>query len=87
VRASGQEVEGQRRQCGYDRLDEGLTAGLVLWGRPVHAVQQLRGRNCGDADILIRPQLPFQSLAHLGHCGCWRQEPDGALKVDENGGV
>jgi hypothetical protein len=87
VRASGQEVEGQRRKRGYDRLDEGLTAGPVLRGRPVHAMQQLRGRNCGDADLLIRPQLSFQSPAHLGHGFCRWQGPDSALKVDEDRGV
>jgi hypothetical protein len=41
VRSSGQEVEGQRRKRGNDCLDEGLTTGAVLAGRPVHAIQQL----------------------------------------------
>jgi hypothetical protein len=87
VRASGQELKSQRRKCSYDRLDKGLTPGTVLGTRAMHAVQQLRGRNCGDADLLVGAQLSRKPPAHLGHGASRRQAPDGALEVDEHGGV
>jgi hypothetical protein len=40
MRASGEQVERQRRKRGQDCLDEGLTAGPVFGGGAVHAVQQ-----------------------------------------------
>jgi hypothetical protein len=87
VRTSGQELKRQRRKRSYDRLDEGLTASPVLGPRAMHAMQQFRGSNRCDADLLVGAQLFFQPPAHLGHRVCRRQEPDGALKVDEDGGV
>jgi len=87
VRTSGKQAEGQRGKRDQDRLDEGLTPGPVLRGGAVHAVQQLGGRDGGDPDLLVRPQLIFQARAHLGHGASRRQAPDRAFKVDENGGV
>jgi len=40
MRASGEELEGQRRERGQDCLGEGLPASPVLRGGAVHAVQQ-----------------------------------------------
>jgi hypothetical protein len=57
MRASGQKLKRQRRKRSYDRLDEGLTPGTVFAGCAMHAMQQLRGRNCGDADFLVPAQL------------------------------
>jgi hypothetical protein len=87
VRTSGEQAEGQRGKRDQDRLDEGLTAGPVLRCGSVHAVEQLRGRDGGDPDLFVGSQLLFQAPAHLCHGASWRQAPDGALKVDENGGV
>ena len=87
VRTSGETAEGQRGKRVQDRLDEGLTAGSVLGGSAVHAVQQLRGRNGGDPDLLVGPELILQAPAHLGHRVSRRQTPHGAFKVDEDGGV
>jgi hypothetical protein len=87
VRASGEETEGQRGKRGQDRLDEGLTAGPVLRSSAVHAMQQLGRRDRRDPDLLVRPQLLFQAPAHLGHGGSRRKAPNGAFKVDEDGGV
>jgi hypothetical protein len=87
VRTSGEEAEGQRGKGGQGGLDKGLTAGLVLGGGAVHAVQQFGGRDGGDPDLFIRPQLLFQALAYLGHVASRRQAPDGAFKLDEDGGV
>jgi hypothetical protein len=87
VCTSGEKAEGQRGERVQDRLDEGLTAGLVLRGSAVHAVQQLGGRDGGDPDLLVGPQLILQAPTHLGHRVSRRQTPDGALKVDEDGGV
>ncbi len=87
VRTSGEKAEGQRGKRVEDRLDEGLTAGSVLGGSSVHAVQQLGGCDGGDPDLLVRPQLPLQAPTHLGHRVSRRQTPDGAFKVDEDGGV
>jgi hypothetical protein len=87
VRTSGEEAEGQRGERFQDRLDEGLAAYPVLRGGTVDAMQQLRGSNSGDPDLLVGPQLLFQASAHLGHGVSRRQAADGALKVDEDGGV
>jgi hypothetical protein len=87
VRTSGQEAEGQRRKRGQDALDEGLSASPVFRVSAVHAVQQLRGRDGGDPDLLVGSQLLFQAAAHLGQGASRGQAPDGALKVDEDGGV
>jgi hypothetical protein len=87
MRASGQKLERQRRKRSYDRLDECLTAGPVLLGRAMHAMQQLRGRNCGDADLLVTTQLFGQPIAHLSHGASRRQAPDGALEINKDGGV
>ena len=87
VRTSGEKAEGQRGKRGQDRLDEGLTAGPVLRGGAVRAVQQFGGRDGGDSDLLVGPQLLFQAPAHLGHGASRRQAPDGAFQVDEDGGV
>jgi hypothetical protein len=87
MRASAEEVEGQRRKRGQDCLDEGFTAGPVFGGGPVHAVQQFRSGDGGDSDFFVRPQLLFQAPAHLGHGASRRQPPDGAFEVDEDGGV
>ena len=87
VRASGEEAEWQRRERGQDCLDEGLTAGPVLRGGAVHAMQQLRGRDGGDPDFLVWAWLLFQAPTHLGHGALRRQAPDSAFKVDEDGGV
>jgi hypothetical protein len=87
VRTSGKEPEGQRGERGQDRLDEGLAASPVLRGGAVHTMQQLGGRDGGDPDLLIRPQLLFQARAHLGHGAGRIQAPDGAFKVDKDGGV
>ena len=87
VRTSGEKAEGQRGKRVQDRLDEGLTAGPVLEGSSVHAVQQLGGRDGGDPDLLVGPQLLHQTPTHLGHRVSRRQTPDGAFKADEDGGV
>jgi hypothetical protein len=87
MRAGGEKLEGQRRERGQDGLDEGLPAGPVLGGGAVHAVQQFRGGDGGDPDVFVRPELLFQAPAHLDHGASRRQAPDGALEVDENGGV
>jgi hypothetical protein len=87
VRASGEKLEGQRRERGQDRLDEGLPAGPVLRGGAMHAVQQLGGSYGGDPDFFVRPELLFQAPARFGHGVSWRQAPDGALEVDEDSGV
>ena len=57
VRTSGDKAEGQRGKRVQDRLDEGLTAGPAPGGSPVHAVQQLGGRDGSDPDLLVGPQL------------------------------
>ena len=67
MRASGEKLEGQRRERGQDCLDEGLPAGPVLGDRAVHAVQQLRGGDGGDPGFFVRAELLFQAPAHLGH--------------------
>jgi hypothetical protein len=87
MRASGQKLKRQRRKRSYDRLDEGLSAGTVLVGRSMHAMQQLRGRNCGDANLLVTTQLFRQPIAHLSHGTSRWQTSDGALEVNEDGGV
>jgi len=87
VRTSGEKAEGQRGKRVQDRLDEGLTAGPALGGSSVYAVQQLGGRDGGDPDLLVGPQLLLQTPTHLGHRVSRRQTPDGAFKVDEDGGV
>jgi hypothetical protein len=79
--------KGSGGKRGQDRLDEGFTAGPVLWGGAVHAVQQLGGCNGGDRDLFVRPQLCLQAPAHLGHGASRRQPPNGAFKGDEDGGV
>ena len=87
VRTSGEQTEGQRGKRGKDCLDEGLTAASVLRGGTMYAMQQLRGRDGGDTDLLVRPHLFFQSLAHLSHGASRRQAPDGAFEVDEDAGI
>jgi len=87
MRAGGKEAERQRGERGQDRFDEGPTTGPVLRGRAVHAVQQFRRRDGGYPDLLIGAELLFQPHAHLGHGSCSRQTPDGAFKVDKDGGV
>jgi hypothetical protein len=68
-------------------LGEGLRAGPVLWDGAVHTVQQFRGRDGGDPDLLVRPWLLFQAPAHPGHGATRRQAPKGAFEVDEDGGA
>jgi hypothetical protein len=45
VRAGGHQAERQRGERSQDGLDEGRTAGLVLGGRMVNAMQQFRSRD------------------------------------------
>jgi hypothetical protein len=87
MRASGEKLEGQRRERGQDCLDEGLPASPVFRGGTVNAVQELGGGDGGDPDFLVQPELLFQAPAHLGHGTSRRQAADGALEVDEDGGV
>ena len=53
----------------------------------MHAVQQFGSGDCGDPDLLIRPQLLFQARAYLRHGASRQQAPDGAFKVDKDSGV
>ena len=55
MRASGEKLEGQRRERGQNCLDEGLPASPVFRGGTVHAVQELGGGDGGDPDLLIGP--------------------------------
>jgi hypothetical protein len=87
VRASSEKLEGQRRERGQDCLDKSLAAAPVLGGGAVHAVQQLGGGDGGDTDFFVWPELLFQAPAHLGYRASRRQAPDGALEIDEDGGV
>jgi hypothetical protein len=87
VRTSGEEAERQRGKCLQDRFDEGFTAGPVPRGGAVRATQQLSGRDSGDPDLFVRPQLIFQASAHLGHGASRWQAADSALEADEDGGV
>jgi hypothetical protein len=50
-------------------------------------MQELGGRDGGDSDLLVGPQLLFQAPAHLGHGAGRLQPPDGAFKVDKDSGV
>ena len=85
--ASGKKLKRQRRKRSYHRLDEGLTAGTVLLSRAMHAMQQFRGRNRGNANLLVRAHLFRQSTARLGHGAVRWQTPDSALEINEDGGV
>jgi hypothetical protein len=87
MRASGEQFERQRRERGQDGLNEGLPAASVLGGGAVHTMQQFRGGDGGDPDFFVRPELLFQAPARLGHGVSRLQSPDGALEVDEDGGV
>jgi hypothetical protein len=87
VCTGGEKAEGERGERGQGRFDEGLTAGAVLRTCPVYAVQQFRGGDGGDPDLLIRPELYFQAPAYLGHRVFWPPAPYSAFKFDENGGV
>jgi hypothetical protein len=62
-----EQVEGKRwKGCKY-ALDERFASSTVLVCGSVHTVQQLRGRDCGDSDILILLQLRLQALSNLSH--------------------
>jgi hypothetical protein len=77
----------QRANAARTRLDEGLTPDPVLGGSPVYAMQQLRGRDGGDPDLFVGPQLLLQGPTHFGHGVSRRQVAYGAFKLDEDGGV
>jgi hypothetical protein len=87
VCASGEEAEWQQRERGQNCLDEGLTACSVLRSGAMHAMQQLRGRDGGDPDLLVWAKMLFEAPAHFGHGVLRRQAADGAFKFDKDGGV
>ncbi len=58
VRAGDEQFEGYGRERGEHGLNE-FAADTVLRAGPVHAVQQLRGGDCGDPDLLGRSELSF----------------------------
>ena len=71
VRTSGDKAEGQRGKRVQDRLDEGLTAGPAPGGSPVHAVQQLGGRDAAIPTSSSDPscssrRLPASAIAFPG---------------------
>ena len=59
----------------------------MLWGRAVHAMQQLRGSDGSYRDVFVRTELLFQPFAYCVHRrGGW-QAPDGAFEIDKDGGI
>jgi hypothetical protein len=83
----GKQTEGQWGERSQDRLDKRLAAGPVVWRRTVNAMQQLRGGNGRDPDLLVGPELALEPRTHFCHGVRGGKAPDSALQVDEDGGV
>lgn len=85
--AGGEQVERQWWECIKDAFDKCFPAGSVLGGRTVYAVQEFGCGDGGYAGLFGRAELLGQPGGDLGHRAVMGETADGALQLDEDGGV
>lgn len=81
------EVEGQWRKGAQQGLYKYLSTHMVLSGRPMHTVQQLRRGDGCHPHLLCRSEGALQPLADLCHRTTGGPPPQGPFQLDEDGGV
>jgi hypothetical protein len=82
-----EKVEGEDRKRCKHALHKCLATRTMLARGSVHAMQQLRSCDRGDADLLIPAELHSQALSDLRARAGRRQPTRRSLEIDEDGRV
>jgi hypothetical protein len=79
-----EQVEGKCRERGEDGLHKCFALSAMLIRGTMHTVQELGGRDGGDAHLLSLAQPSFKTLCHRLHGPRDGEPTHGALELDED---